>query len=191
MLFCGLSSHARADGIDFRATVLDGPNDCLGDNTGCNIHDPTATLTIALSQDACPNNITSDLPYGCYIGDNLTGETINSLSLIFTGAPFPGQVPSCDANGQDNVPSVFLVVTCQQVGNTYVLDFAGGPGVPTGTDFVLFEEGEDPAAFQGTGTVTVTPEPDSILLFSTGVMFFGLFAFWKSRLASASGAERV
>jgi hypothetical protein len=184
MLFCGLSIHARADGIDFRATVLDGPNDCLQDNTGCNIHDPSAQLTIALSQAACPNNVTSNLPYGCYVGDNLTGETITSLSLIFNGAPYENQTPSCDANGQGNVPSVFLVVTCEQVGSTYVLDFAGGTGVPTGTDFVFFEEGADPSLFNGTGTITVaaaTPEPDSLLLLSTGVAMAGLFFFSQRR----------
>jgi hypothetical protein len=185
MLFCGLSIHARADGIDFRATVLDGPNDCLNDNTGCNIHDPSATLTLALSQAACPNNVTSDLPYGCYVGDNLTGETITSLSLIFTGGPYEDQTPSCDSAGQGNVPSVFLVVTCQQVGSTYVLDFAGGTGVPTGTDFVFFEEGADPSLFNGTGTITVavatTPEPDSVLMLATGVMMAGLFVFTQRR----------
>jgi hypothetical protein len=194
MLFCGFSGHARAD-IDFRATVLDGPNDCATDNTGCFIHDPTEQLTVALSTDACPAGVNtgdSGTPYGCFVGDNLTGLTITGLTLTFAGAPLGNQDASCDSAGQNGVPSVFDVISCGDVDGTYLLKFAGGTGVPTGTDFVIFEEGADPALFEdGTGTLTVaTPEPDSVVLISTGVMMAGLFAFWQRRRVSF-GAGRV
>jgi len=182
VFFCSFSSHAKADGIDFRATVLDGPNDCLADNTGCNIHDPSEQLIVKLSQDACPGNVVGSVPYGCYVGDNLTGETIDSLTLTFTGAPYDNQSATCDSAGQGNVPSVLNVVSCEQVGSTYVLKFAGGKGVPTGTDFVFFEEGADPGLFNGTGVIgVVTPEPGSLLLLSTGLTMAGLLGFWQKR----------
>jgi hypothetical protein len=82
-------------------------------------------------------------------------------------------------------------VSCEQVGSTYVLKFAGGTGVPTGTDFVFFEEGALPSDFTGTAVIGVeTPEPDSVVLFSTGVMMAGLFAFWQRRRL-LFGAGRV
>jgi hypothetical protein len=191
MLFCGFSGHARADGIDFRATVLDGPNQCLPDNTACFIHDPGETLTVRLSAAACPTGVSADGPFGCFVGDNLTGLTITSINFTFTGGPYEGQTPSCDSAGQNGIPSAFDVVTCELVGSNYILNFAGGKSVPTGTDFVFFEEGANPSDFIGTATIGVaTPEPDSVILLSTGVMMAGLFAFWQRRRVSF-GAGRV
>jgi hypothetical protein len=197
MLFCGFSGHARADGIDFRATVLDGPNNpCIPDNTQCFIHDPSENFNVSVSQAACPGNVTGDAPFGCFVGNNVTGKTITSLTLIFTGAPYEGQSASCDSAGQGNVPSALLVVSCEEVpdpkgGLDYVLKFAGGKLIPTGTDFVFFEQGANPSDFIGTGTIGVaTPEPDSVILLSTGVMMAGLFAFWQRRRVSF-GTGRV
>lgn len=183
ILLCGLPSHARADGVDFRATVLDGPNLCVTGNIACFISDPTQPFAVALSASICPPGVTSgnSTPYGCFVGDNITGETITSLTLTFAGAPLGDQPASCDSDGQNGVPSAFLVVGCSEVNGTYILSFAGGDGVPNGTDFVIFEEGADPALFlDGTGVVGVAPEPDSLLLLSTGVLG-GLCTFWRRR----------
>ena len=191
VLFCGFSGRAKADGIDFRATTGDGPiNSCMNaPSTTCFIFDPTATLNILLSSAACPPGVTGpSMNYGCYLANNLTGETITSLDITFT-AGGEGQPVMCDANGVGGIPVVFTSVNCQQVGSTYVLDFAGGPGVANGTDFFFFEEGANPGDFMGTATITVSPEPDSLVLFSTGALA-GLSALWRRRRLRF-GAGRV
>jgi hypothetical protein len=74
----------------------------------------------------------------------------------------------------------------------YALDFAGGAGVAPGGALIVFEQGENPADFQGgSGTVGVgvAPEPDSLLLFSTGVMMAGLYMsrrIWTTVKGSAA-----
>jgi hypothetical protein len=191
MLFCGFAGHAKADGIDFRATVLDGENDCTQDNTGCFIKDPTQTITIALSPDACPAAVMAPQgEYGCFVGDNLTGFTITALNITFTNAPYENQTPSCDSAGQNGIPSALDVISCQleQDPNDptkmiYQLNFGGGSGVADGSSFFFFEEGANPDDFTGTATITVaeTPEPDSLVLLSTGTLMVGLFAFSQRR----------
>ena len=178
-LLCGGSSLAHADGVDFRMTVLDPPNGCLPGNSSCAVYDPSQTLSpVAISADQCaPFGLTGPTGlYGCLIINNLTGNTINSLSLSFAGDPLGNQVASCDSQGQNGLASVLNVVSCGEVNGAYQLLFAGGTGVPNGSDLVVFEEGADPNLFEdGTANVGVTPEPDSLLLFSTGVMMAGLY----------------
>ncbi len=191
-LFCCCSGIAKAD-IDFRMTVLDPPNSCTSDMTQCFIHNAGEPFAVALAQGTCPEGLGGDLPtnsYGCFIGDNLTGGTINSLTLTFEGAPLGNQPASCDANGQGNLPSALQVVSCTEVNGTYILSFAGGAGIAPFSDIIIFEQGTDPAGFQGgEGVVGITPEPDSLLLFSTGVMMAGLYMsrrMWMTAKGSAS-----
>jgi hypothetical protein len=196
-LLCGGSSIAHANGIDFRMTVLDPPNGCLpGDDSSCAVYHPGApALSVGLSVDSCtPFGLSSgspSTPYGCLIINNLTGSTVTSLDLSFLADPLGDQPASCDSGGQDGLPSALDVVSCGQVGSLYSLNFAGGTGVPNGSDLIVFEEGADPTLFEGgTAIVGITPEPDSLLLFSTGVMMAGLYMsrrIWTTVKGSAVG----
>jgi hypothetical protein len=193
-LLCGGSGFAHADGVDFRMTVLDPPNMCA-DPSLCFIGDPGTQFNVGLSADACPPGVSAGLTpgtFGCFVGDNLTGATITSLMLTFD-APIEGQTASCDNGGQGNLQSALNVVSCglNQDGTKFLLNFAGGAGVAPLGDIIVFEEGADPADFTGgTGVVGITPEPDSLLLFSTGVMMAGLYMsrrIWTAAGKSANG----
>jgi hypothetical protein len=128
-----------------------------------------------------PADPTTD-PYGCFLGLNTSGVAITSITLDF--APIPG-VSGCDTIlPDDSSPSIFTTNTC--TGNDtsgYVLNFSGGPGVSAnGGFFVIIEEGVPPGDFTGDATAFATPEPDSLLLLSTGTMMVGLYMTGRSRL---------
>jgi hypothetical protein len=196
-LLCGGSGFAHADGVDYRMTVLDPPT-CEMGNTFCQEFDGNDTLTtVNLSTAAC-NSVGINLgpnatPYGCFVLSNFSGQTIDSLTLHFLLAPLDDQPAGCDSQGQSGLPSGLDVVSCtnNEATGFYDLIFGGGPGVPTGNNLIVFEQGADPADFQGgNGTVGVTPEPDSLLLFSTGVMMAGLYMsrrIWTTARKSADG----
>jgi len=213
-LLCGGSGFAHADGIDFRLTNLDPPavdvcnpvNVPVGSpgNTNCTIFSGGDISPINFSQAACNgagygNGLTSGT-YGCFVVDNESGSTIDSLELGVLIAPLI-TTPSCDAAGQTNnqgtfIPSVLNVVSCGPDPNNpleYALDFAGGAGVAPGNALIVFEQGEDPNDFQGgSATIGVTPEPDSLLLFSTGVMMAGLYMsrrMWTTARKSTDGSR--
>lgn len=188
-LFCGLSSFALADDIDFHMSVLDPPqqlNYTSIDNT-----DP-----FAVSFSACPQIIQAT---ACFTGFNDTNQTFTSLSLIFDNSTNPndpndfvnflnGQTPNCDTTP---VASLFGTATCSlnPQETEYLLNFSGGSGIAPGQFFFIAETGPTAAAFGvGSGVVGITPEPDSLLLFATGVMMAGLFLFRQGWL-KVSGAH--
>ncbi len=207
-LLCGGSSLAHADGIDFRMTVLDPPADafCNGvnqphgspGNTNCTTFSGGDISPVNLSAAACTGAgvDTTGLEtgtFGCFVLDNESGKTISAIDLGFLIADLT-TTPSCDSAGQGNLPSVLDVVSCGPDPNNplaYALDFAGGAGVPPGNALIVFEEGENPNDFQGgTATIGLAPEPDSLLLFSTGVMMAGLYMsrrMWTTVGKSANG----
>jgi hypothetical protein len=189
-LLCGGSSLAHASGIDYRMTVLDPPavDTCnpVGvpqgspGNTNCTIFTGGDISPINLSQAACNGagvgeGLTSGT-YGCFVIDNESGSTITSLELSFLTGPLNDQPAGCDTAGQNGIASALDVVSCTSANGRYDLSFAADAnfaGVIPGNALIVFEQGADPADFQGgSGTVGVgvTPEPDSLLLFSTGVM---------------------
>ncbi|WP_433974541.1 hypothetical protein [Tunturiibacter lichenicola] len=177
-LFCGFSSLALADDIDFHMSVLDPPqqlNYTSIDNT-----DP-----FAVSFSACPQIIKAT---ACFTGFNDTNTTFTSLSLVFDNSTNPkdpsdfinflnGQTPTCDTTP---ALSLFGSSSCSlnEAETQYLLSFSGGSGIAPGQFFFIAETGPTAAAFgTGTGVVGITPEPDSLLLFATGVMMAGLFFF--------------
>jgi hypothetical protein len=46
---------------------------------------------------------------------------------------------------------------------------------------IILEEGVDPTLFKGSGTADPVPEPDSLLLLSTGAMMMATGLFMKRR----------
>src|SRR5216683_801637 len=83
-LFCGVvTTHALGDALDFHATVLDPPPNCLTPDNNCFIFDQSP-FNVALSSAECGLlSLPSGPDDGCFLGVNSTGQTITSLSLIF------------------------------------------------------------------------------------------------------------
>jgi len=192
-LLCGGASFAHADGVDFRMTVLDPPavdvcnpagtpSGSPGD-TNCTIFTTGDISPVNLSQAACTGaGIGAGLTagtYGCFVVDNESGTTITDLQLSFLLGPLNSQPAGCDADGQNGIASALNVISCGPDPNNssdYLLHFGGGTGVAPGGALIVFEQGADPSDFQGgSAAINVAPEPDSLLLFSTGVMMAGLY----------------
>jgi hypothetical protein len=178
-LSCGLAGHARA--VDFHATVLDPVCFTTPDAT-CTLlpTDPGTPFNITLNALTCSDQHVSGLPtdgtpFGCFAGVNDTGFAITSIDVSFDGSLLSGA--GCDTNvpgatGPTGGGPAFSISSCiaPSPGDpNFDLTFTGGSIGRTQT-FVLIETGIDPADFVGTATVGVTPEPESLLLLSTGLM---------------------
>jgi hypothetical protein len=186
VLFCGsVASHAQ--GAGFHSTILD-PS-CNTADTQCILHptDIGVPFSVSLDTATCADADVTGLPspptpYGCFFGSNLTGGPITSFTLDF--AAITG-VTSCDTNIPESVSPApaFSVTNCAPIDGGlggYALTFSGGSIAP-GNGFVILEEGVAPADFVGTA-VADTPEPDSLLLLSTGTMMMGLYMAGRTRL---------
>jgi len=192
-LFCGVTSHARAD--NFHMQVLD-PNICFTDPSVCLIFNNSEPITISLNAETCKLAGVPDLPagsdYGCAVLFNLTGEDITSLNITFSG--LEGLTFDCETS----VPgSIFADNSCgSSGGGVDTFSFYGGVLAPftlcdpSSGEAIIYENGVSPDLFQG-GTADVneppilfTPEPDSLLLLSTGAMMMtaGLFVKRQRRL---------
>ena len=122
-LFCGVITHAHADG--FHATVLDPSGDsCLTPDNNCTIYD-TSTFNVQLSTAECTFlNLPDAATDGCFLGINGTGETITSLSLIFSNAASLGSLTCDNADNPPGLPAtIFTNPTCSSTGPPYTLLF--------------------------------------------------------------------
>jgi hypothetical protein len=184
-LFCGLTSHARAAGVDFHVQVLDPANVCITNPAECFIADPAAPFGVTFNTATCalanpPISVPS--PAGCLIVFNATFETFTSLDLTFAGLDgLTFDCPTSDPN------SIFASSTCTSNGGIDTLSFSGGDGLPPAQVMFIVENGVDPALFNGTGmvgTAAATPEPESLLLLSTGMIMMtaGVFANKRRQL---------
>jgi hypothetical protein len=182
-LFCGFASHARAVAVDFHVQVLDPANVCITNPAECFVADATAPFAVTFNSATCglanpPISVPS--PSGCLIVFNATFQTFTSLDLTFGGlGDLTFDCPTSDPN------SIFGSSTCTSNGGIDELSFSGGDGLPPAQVMFIVENGVDPGLFEGTGMVgTATPEPDSLLLLSTGaiMMTAGLFANKRRRL---------
>jgi hypothetical protein len=175
-LVCGLTGVAKA-ASDFHMVVLD-PFSTT----------PIFTTPFQFSFAACsagqlPTNVKNSYE-GCFSGVNRTGQEWTGLQLVFSNtAPLGSQPAGCALDGSTDF---FQSASCSLTpdGSTYILDFSAG-GIPNNGNFVIAEDGVDPASFpQVTATATTaTPEPGSIWLFSTGALLIGFFFANRSEKA--------
>jgi hypothetical protein len=175
-LFCGVTSHVRAAGVDFHVQVLD-PNVCGTNPALCTIADPSASFPVTFEASTCgpagiPNLPSDPTTYGCLVVVNDTLVNFTSLGMDFTGlGNLTFDCPTIDP------ASIFTSSSCGSSGGVDSFDFSGGPGLAPTKEMVIYEQGVNPDLFDGTGVVNETPEPDSLLLLSTGAMMMaaGLF----------------
>jgi hypothetical protein len=174
-LVCGLSGVARASQADFHTTVLD-PFATT----------PIFTTPFQFSFDPCvagqlPTNV-KDTYAGCFSAVNRTGKDWIGLQLVFGNTDsLGGQPASCALDGSADL---FKNTSCALTpdGSKYILSFTGG-AIPNNGSFVIAEDGVAPADFPmiDASVTTVTPEPDSILLLSTGIAALGSLAAKRRR----------
>ena len=199
-LLCGVSSFARASAIDFHVQVLD-PNFCSSNPhaSGCIIVDASAPIDISLSAATCQlagiPNLPSGSNYGCAILFNFTlpPEDITSLNITFSGL---GSLTfDCPTSPVGNVGSIFGSSSCGSSGpGTDTFSFFNG-SFPFFSEAVIYETGVSPDLFQnGTGNVNQppfvpTPEPESLLLISTGVAMAGGYLTRQRRLLASKAKK--
>jgi len=182
-VFFGMThSAALADPVDFHLGTLD-PTSCTTNPAECTLTTPLdPTFAITFSAQTCLDQVppitgTAGM-FGCFKLSNQTSLTVTSLDLSIETAPLGDQPFSCSAAG----PFDDFSCTLSPDGTHYLLDFFGGTGVGPTQTVLLEETGANPADFIGTGTVNLTPEPDSLLLLSTGT----IMAFLSRRKLFAS-----
>jgi hypothetical protein len=174
-LVCGVAGHAwgqqfhagQADPVGGSSMTL--MNECSADGVVCLVVDSTMNVPGAmfgaggciLSSPPLPTQAeTGGAALYCIDLVNGTGADLTSVTL--SGLPAGG---ACDPN------SVFV---CSVEGDP---SFTFTGIVPADHTAVIYEYGVTPDFFTGplSISVTETPEPDSLLLLSTGAMMMGLY----------------
>lgn len=176
-LFCGVTSIAKADEVDFHTQILDPI--CDPGNTSCALgpSDVGVPFSIALDMGLCTSHIppvtglpTDGTPFGCFVGTNDTGKPITSFTLVFNNPVLDGGACDTTLPGDVSPGPAFGISGCKvDPSGGFDITFSGG-SIGNSNQFVIIEIGADPNDFDGSATANPVPEPNSLILFSTGAM---------------------
>jgi hypothetical protein len=200
-LCLGTAGFARAAAIDFNMNVLDPLSGGVVETTNSFAISFISCTSASLSGHGLPAGLTSS--EGCFLGVNATslakgdaddffggqyhpdsddatfGTTWTSLVLTFTNNGNLGGFSGCGT--LDPGDAIFGSETCTVVGSIYTLSFSGGSIAP-GESFLIVEDGVAPASFPaGIAVANATPEPNSLVLLSSGTLMMGTLLFAKRR----------
>ena len=111
---------------------------------------------------------------GCFAGQNETGSAITSITLTFGTDTALQQAGGASASSIPGDLFSSATTATTQDPFTYVLSFTGG-ALGDNVLFLVTEDGLDPSEFPevSLGYTNVTPEPPSVLLFGTSLMWMG------------------
>jgi hypothetical protein len=174
-----LSGIAKADNLDFHMVVVD------AGTPASTIYLVPPPSPVTFQFDPC-NPLLSPTADGCAYFVNLTGSTLTNLTLVLPDSGNAlGQMPNLDQSGFTTLaggPETYFFTQTQYSisGGNYILSFSGG-SILNDQAFTIAENGVDVSATPWTGTLTTTPEPNSIWLLSTGAMMLGAFFYYKRR----------
>jgi hypothetical protein len=181
-MVCGLTGMAKAEAVGFQMVVIDPTYS--GNYTINTI--TTTTFPFTFSECESPGQLPQGVSYdGCFTGQNETGGTITSLTVDI---PLTAGPASCGFS--TTVANLFSTVSCAPNSNNTdsVLTFSGGD-VVEGELFTLAESGVDVTVTpipQGSVVAAISPEPDSLLLLSTGVLSVGAFFHRRQRIFASA-----
>jgi hypothetical protein len=176
VLALGISGIAHAAGAGFSWNLQDPPSSF-----------PTVLPgePFQLIFDTCNRPVNGIDYLGCAnIGNGSTTENLTSFEFTFENSPaLGGAAPSC-------VSDSFAVLTCNLVGNEYILAFNCDPsdpscGIAPGHSVTVLESAVDGADFPVVnGVANFTPEPSSIWLALSGMGSMGYLVRRRRRSSS-------